>query len=89
MRKKKERKTCSLKDRGSSCNACESYQQPLWHQPYRDCMGTHTLVVNNSTLTGLKIPSKRNAMSDIENLANYSVLVKSLLLKENLKPLLY
>lgn len=52
-------------------------------------MGTNTLVVNNSTLTGLKIPSKRNAMSDIENLANYSVLVKSLLLKENPKPLLY
>lgn len=52
-------------------------------------MGTHTLVVNNSTLTGLKIPNKRNAMSDIENLANYSVFVKSLLLKENPKPLLY
>lgn len=52
-------------------------------------MGTHTVVVINSSLTGLKTPNKRNAISGIENLANYSVLVKSLLLKENPKPLLY
>lgn len=67
-------------------NTCESHQQPAGHKVQRQqtYLGSNQHLSNGSTT----YPTI-NILPSTENLANCSLLVKSWLLKETPKPLIY